>query len=155
MMFLKSAILFGLIAGICATPIPQEAGTDLIDRNAEVNEANYSLLETKREEDVDLSERSVLVARVAIKDKKCPDNGKTYTKAEITAAVQNENSKASPGKYGNKEGGKKLFNTDKQLYKASLDNVARAVFSRGSNNAYEYRGLIEHDKGTGNGFHKC
>jgi hypothetical protein len=33
-------------------------------------------------------------------------------------------------------------------------DVVRAVFSR-KDGKYTYRGLIEHDKGTGNGFHKC
>lgn len=34
-------------------------------------------------------------------------------------------------------------------------DVARAVFSRDAKKNYTYRGLIEHDKGLSNGFHKC
>jgi hypothetical protein len=33
--------------------------------------------------------------------------------------------------------------------------TVRAVFSRKANGQYTYWGLIEHDKGVGNGFHKC
>ncbi|KAF2637410.1 hypothetical protein P280DRAFT_552095 [Massarina eburnea CBS 473.64] len=141
MMFLKPAVLFGLVASVYATPIRQDSSTDLTNgkRMTEVDFApTYNQLE----------------ARATIKDTKCPDNDKTYTAAKISDAVKAENAKQNPGKYGNTEGGKKLFNVNDQLYKASLDNVARAVFSR-KDGKYTYRGLIEHDKGTGNGFHKC
>ncbi|KAH8690391.1 hypothetical protein GQ44DRAFT_765496 [Phaeosphaeriaceae sp. PMI808] len=155
MMFLKSAVLFGLVASICATPVPQDSSTDLAKRLAEVEDAVFSLINDKREAEVDFAATyKHLEARAKIKDTKCPDNGKTYTAKQISDAVKAENNKKNPDKYGNQEGGKKLFNTNDQLYKARIDNVARAVFSR-KDKKYVYKGLMEHDKGTGNSFHKC
>ncbi|KAF2127838.1 hypothetical protein P153DRAFT_432877 [Dothidotthia symphoricarpi CBS 119687] len=155
MMFLKPVILFGLVASVCATPVPQDSSTDLAKRLAEVEEKVNSLVAKKQEVEIDFTPTyNLLETRATIKDTKCPDNGKTYTAKQISDAVKAENAKANPGKYGNNEGGKKLFDTNDQLYKASLDNVARAVFSR-KDGKYTYRGLMEHDKGTGDGFHKC
>jgi hypothetical protein len=42
------------------------------------------------------------------------------------------------------------------IFKLTLElDIARAVFSRDAKKNYVYRGLIEHDRGQGNGFHKC
>lgn len=126
MMFLKTAVLFGLVASICATPLPKsENGVTGVD--FEIDDPEFSIDE-KREAAVETPNYSILEARAAFKDTKCPDNKKTYKAADIKRAVETENRKNNPDKYGNREGGKKLFNTDKQLYKARLDSKCAPHF---------------------------
>jgi hypothetical protein len=123
MKFFMSAVVLGLVTSVLATPIPQESSTDITKRLVELEDAVYGLISEKRETAIDVSSHlNHLEARVAIKDTKCPDNGKTYKKADIMAAVAAENAKTKPEKYGNMEGKKKLFATNDQLYKASLDS---------------------------------
>lgn len=59
---------------------------------------------------------------VKIKDTQCRDSRIVFTAAQIKAAVEHENSRASPRRYGNREkNGVKLFPTNDQLYEATLD----------------------------------
>jgi hypothetical protein len=122
MKFFKSAIVLGLVTSVFASPVPQDSSTDIAKRLVELEDAVYGLINEKREAELDASTLNHLVARATINDKKCPDNGITYKKADITSHVAAENAKTNPEKYGNKEGNKKLFDTTEQLYKVSLDS---------------------------------
>jgi hypothetical protein len=113
-MFLKSSIIFGLIAGVCATPVPQNPSNDLSKR---VPQTDISYVSNPLD--------SRMASGVKFKDTTCPEYKITYTSKEISDAVKRENAKTSPGTYGNKEGNKALFATTEKLYKASLDSQSR------------------------------
>jgi hypothetical protein len=128
MKFLKSAVLLGLVTGVFAAPVPQDSSSDIANRLAELENAVYGISNEKRVAELDFSSiLNHLEARAQIKDTKCPDNGKTYTKDQIAQAVKSENDKANPDQYGNREGGKQLFNTNEQLYKARLDSKLPSI----------------------------
>jgi hypothetical protein len=120
MKFFQSALVLGLATSVFATPIPQDSNTDITKRLVELEDAVYGLVNEKREAKPDFLNH--FETRATIKDTTCPDNGLTYPKDAIMGAVQAENQRTNPGTYGNQEGGGvKLFNTNDQLYKVSLD----------------------------------
>jgi hypothetical protein len=123
MMFLKSAALFGLVASVYATPVPQDSSTDLAKRLAEVEEAVYTLINEKREAEVDFAPNlNHLEARAQIKDTKCPDSKKTFKKGDIAEAVKKENNKANPDEYKNLDHGGLFKGISGKMYKARLDS---------------------------------
>jgi hypothetical protein len=121
MKFFKSAVVLGLVTGVFAAPVLQDSSSDIATRLTELEDTVYGINNEKRVAGLDFSS-NLLQARATITDVKCRDNGITYSKAQITDAVAAENSQENPGKYNNQEGGKKLFNTNVQLYKTSLDS---------------------------------
>lgn len=129
MQFNQSIILFSLFTAIIASPILESPlSSNIVTRGTSISEAAYDI---KRDDDApfSLEKRSELSIRQAptLKDVTCPDNKKTYTAETIKEAIKTENAKASPGQYGNQEGGKKLFAVDTQLYKASLDSELMGI----------------------------
>jgi hypothetical protein len=174
MKFFKSAIVLGLVTSVFASPVPQDSSTDIAKRLVELEDAVYGLINEKREAELDASTLNHLVARATINDKKCPDNGITYQKADITSHVapkqtrrNTETKKATRSSSTRPSSCIRLASTVSYCsppavnlhpldhYSNIFTDVARAVFSRKKDGKYLYRGLMEHDKGTGNGFHKC
>lgn len=104
MLFLRPTLLFGLVATICANPIPARfEGKDV---------AVYSQIDVR------------MASGTKIKDTTCPEYKITYTAKQISNAVKRENDKSAPGTYNN---GEKIFNTKERLYKVSLDSESDPI----------------------------
>jgi hypothetical protein len=122
MKIVQSAFVLALVTGVFATPVLQDSSNEITKPLTEGRDVIYGIIGEKREAELDFSPKlNHLEARAQIKDTKCPNNGKTYTKADITRAVEAENNSANPNTYNNVETEGPLFQTTEQLYKARLD----------------------------------
>jgi hypothetical protein len=123
MKIVQSAFVLALVTGVFAAPVLQDSSNEITKPLTEGGDVIYSVIGEKREAELDFSSKfNHLEARAQIKDTKCPINGKTYTKADITRAVEAENNKTHPDTYNNVEAGGPLFQTTEQLYKARMDS---------------------------------
>jgi hypothetical protein len=123
MKIVQSAFVLALVTGVFAAPVLQDTSNEITKPLTEGRDVIYSVIGEKREAELDFSSKfNHLEARAQIKDTKCPINGKTYTKADITRAVEAENNKAHPDTYNNVETDGPLFQTTEQLYKARMDS---------------------------------